>query len=149
MRSSAHLIPVETDPAKLAIEHVKHLETHPLDTEAREQLAKIYAEHFQRADMAIDQFEQLVNSPNQPDKRIVRWLNSIVELQVKYFSDADAAKATLQRIVEKFPNSAASETAQRRMELLKLNVKVNATKQDVKMGVYEQDIGLKRKSVEP
>lgn len=144
MRSSAHLIPVETDPAKLAVEHVKHLELHPLDTEAREQLAKIYAEHFQRADLAIDQFEQLVNCPNQPDKRIARWLNSIVELQVKYFSDATAAKATLQCIVEKFPNSAAAETAQRRMELLRLNVKANAPKESVKLGTYEQDIGLKR-----
>ena len=43
------LIPEETDPAKLAADYVKHLEQHPLDTEAREKLAIIYARPLQAA----------------------------------------------------------------------------------------------------
>lgn len=143
LQSSAHLMPKETDPAKRAAEYVKHLEQHPLDTEAREELAMIYAEHFQRTDLAIDQLEQLVNCPNQPDKRIARWLNSIADLQIKHNSDLDAARATLQRIIEKFPRAAAAENAQRRLDLLKLSLKASEEKQGVKMGTYEQNIGLK------
>jgi hypothetical protein len=41
--SMRDLIPAETDPAKLAADYVKHLEQHPLDTEAREKLAILYA----------------------------------------------------------------------------------------------------------
>lgn len=144
LQSSAYLMPKETDPAKRAAEYVKHLEQHPLDTEAREELAMIYSEHFQRADLAIDQLEQLVNCPNQPDKRIARWLNSIADLQIKRNSDLDSARATLQRIIEKFPRAAAAENAQRRLDLLKLSLKATEEKQGVKMGNYEQDIGLKR-----
>lgn len=144
LQSSAHLVPKTGDPAALAADHVKHLEQHPLDTERREKLAMIYAEHFQRADMAIDQLEQLVNCPNQPDKRVVHWLNAIADLQIKHNSDLDSARATLQRIIEQFPKSAAADTAQRRRDLLKLSLKANETKQDVKMGNYEQDIGVKR-----
>ncbi len=144
LQSSTHLMPKETDPAKRAVEYVKHLEQHPLDTEAREELAMLYAEHFQRVDLAIDQLEQLVNCPNQPDKRIARWLNSIADLQIKHNSDLDAARATLQRIIEKFPRAAAAENAQRRLDLLKLSLKASEEKQGVKLGTYEQDIGLKR-----
>jgi len=144
LQSSAHVVPKETDPAKRAAEYVKHLEQHPLDTEAREELAKLYAEHFQRVDLAIDQLEQLVNCPNQPDKRVVHWLNAIADLQIKHNSDLDSARATLQRIIEKIPRAAAAENAQRRLDLLKLSLKANEEKQGVKMGTYEQNIGLKR-----
>src|SRR5690348_18087515 len=52
-----------------------HLEQHPLDTEAREKLAVIYADHYHRLDMATDELEQLIQQPNQPSRLVVRWLN--------------------------------------------------------------------------
>src|ERR1700690_3724521 len=48
LASSEHLAPTEADPTRLAAAYVKHLEQHPLDTEAREKLAVVYAEHYQR-----------------------------------------------------------------------------------------------------
>ena len=50
--SSKPLAPRETDPAQLAADYAKHLEQHPLDTEIREKLAILYADHYQRLDLA-------------------------------------------------------------------------------------------------
>ena len=55
MQSSAHLAPAAVDQANRAEELVRHLEQHPQDTDAREQLAIIYADHYQRLDLAADQ----------------------------------------------------------------------------------------------
>ena len=58
-----HPVAPETQPAAAAEAYVKHLEEHPLDTEAREKLAVIYAEHYRRLDLAADQLEQLIGHP--------------------------------------------------------------------------------------
>ena len=49
-----------------------------------------------------------------------------------------------QRIVEREPNLAAAQIAQRRLSCLKLELKANDKGQSVKMGDYEQNIGLKQ-----
>ena len=131
------------DPATLAAQYVKRLEEHPLDTEAREHLAKIYAEHFHRLDLATAQLDQLVDCPNQPGKKIVHWLNLLADLQIQHGSNLEAARATLQRIIEKFPNSAAAESARRRLDYLKLGLKAKNESQGVKLGSYDQYVGLK------
>ncbi len=134
----------EDDPVRQASELVKHLQEHPLDTEARERLAVIYSDHYQRLDLATDQLEQLVAHPNQPAKRVVRWLNMLADLQVRHSGDYESVRKTLQRIVDLFPNSAAGETARSRLAHLRLELKGKAQGQTVKLGTYEQDIGLKR-----
>src|SRR5258706_1331280 len=75
--------PKEIDPAKLASDYVKHLEEHPLDTEAREKLALIYADHYSRLDLASDQLEQMIAQPNQPGRLVVHWLNLLAALQIR------------------------------------------------------------------
>src|SRR5947209_6919354 len=55
LKESASLQKPEEDPAAQAAEYVKHLEVHPLDSEIREKLAMIYAQHYQRLDLATDQ----------------------------------------------------------------------------------------------
>src|SRR5436190_13354884 len=57
---SSVLKPPAEDPAATASLLVKHLDQHPQDSEARERLARIYAGHYQRLDMAGDQVEQLM-----------------------------------------------------------------------------------------
>src|SRR5262249_45381552 len=66
LKDSSSLQQVTEDPAAKAAEYVKHLEEHPLDSEVREKLALIYAEHYQRLDLATEQLEQLLQEPNQP-----------------------------------------------------------------------------------
>jgi tetratricopeptide (TPR) repeat protein len=143
MTAPPSVVPVEKDPAQLAAEYVTHLETHPLDTEIREKLAVLYADHYQRLDLATDQLEQLIQQPNQPGRQIVRWLNHMADLQIRCGADYDTIRATLQRIIDRNPNLAAAENARKRIELLRLELKGKQQNQTVKMGSYEQNIGLK------
>jgi len=139
--------PADADAAKQAAELVEHLQSHPLDAESRERLAVIYADHYNRMDLASDQLEQLITHPNQPPKRVAHWLNLLADLQIRHGVKYDAVRATLQRIIDIFPNAAAGEMAASRIVHLKLELKGQEKGQAVKMGVYEQDIGLKGGSV--
>lgn len=143
MRSSAHLRPVETDAGSLAAQYVEHLHLHPQDAEAREKLAIIYADHYGRLDLAADQLNQLVEQPHQPERRVVHWLNLLADLQLRHGAEPDTVRQTLCRIIERYPNHAAANIARNRLDLLKLEIKARATVQAVKMGAYEQNIGLK------
>lgn len=134
----------EADPAEAAEALVKHLRKYPLDSEAREKLAVIYFEHYGRFDLAADQLEQLITQPNQPARVVVRCLNILADLQIKNGGDYETVKATLQRIVDLNPSLAAAENARTRIGLLKLELKAKQKSEAVKMGSYEQNIGLKR-----
>jgi outer membrane protein assembly factor BamD (BamD/ComL family) len=136
--------PVEEEGGALAAKYVKHLEEFPHDTEIREQLARLYGEHFQRLDLAADQLEQLIQYPNQPQRQVVKWLNLLADFQVSFGGSYDAARAALQRIVDLYPQSGAANLAQNRMELLTREFKGKEKSQAVKLGPYEDDIGLKR-----
>ena len=146
LESSEHLRPVEADPTKLAAAYVKHLEQHPLDTEAREKLAVIYAGHYQRLDLAAGELNQLIETPNQPAKRVAHWLNLLADLQVQHGADYETVRGTLQQIVERFPGLAAGEMARTRLGRLKLELKGRKKTPGVELGVYEQNIGLKQRS---
>lgn len=144
MRQSPAVAPAEKEPGQVAAELVKHLEEHPLDTEAREKLAILYADHYHRLDLATEQLEEIIQLPNQPGRLVVRWLNLLADLQIRSSGDYDAIKATLQRIIDLYPNLAAAENARKRIELLKLELKGKQKTESVKLGTYEQNIGLKR-----
>jgi len=137
-------MPVEEDGATLAARYVKHLEEFPHDTEIREQLARLYGEHFKRLDLAMDQLEQLIQYPHQPQRQVVKWLNMQVDFQVNYGGTYDAARAALQRIIQLYPNAGAANVAQNRIELLSKEFKGKEKSQVVQLGSYEDDLGLKR-----
>lgn len=134
----------ETDPSRAAAMLVAHLEQHPLDAEAREELAKIYVDTYGRLDLAADQLEQLIQHPNQPDKLLVRWLNLLADLQIRAGADYEAVRHTLERIIELGPNLAPADNARKRIDLLRLELKAKTKSQAVKLGSYEQNLGLKR-----
>lgn len=135
----------QKSPEELADQLVQQLNAHPYDNDAREQLAVIYAEHYRRMDMAAEQLEQLIASPNQQPKHIVHWLNLLADLHNKTSGDAVAARAALQRIVDLYPKSAYSDAALQRMAFLNLETRGKQKSQVVKLGSYEQNIGLKQK----
>jgi len=137
-------MPVEEDGATLAARYVKHLEEFPHDTEIREQLARLYGEHFKRLDLAMDQLEQLIQYPHQPQRQVVKWLNMQADFQVNYGGTYDAARAALQRIIQLYPNAGAANVAQNRIELLSKEFKGKEKSQVVQLGSYEDDLGLKR-----
>ena len=141
--STAFLRPAEDDPEKLAADYVKHLEQHPLDTEAREKLAIIYARHYQRLDLATLELAQLINEPNQPVKRVAHWLNLLADLQIHGGADYETVRDTLEKIVERFPDLPVANLAQLRLGRLKLEIKGQKETPGKKLGVYEQNVGLK------
>ena len=145
LRDTSALSRPEADPAEQAAGHVKHLEQHPFDSEVREKLALLYAGHYQRLDLAIGELEQLIQQPNQPAKLVVHWLNLLADLQIKHLGDFESARQTLQRIIDLDPEVAAARIAQQRIEHLKLELRKNEKSQALKLGSYEQNIGLKKR----
>jgi tetratricopeptide (TPR) repeat protein len=141
--SSAFLVPAEVPPAERAAACVKHLEQHPHDTEAREKLALIYGKEFQRLDLATLELAQLINEPRHAPKQIAHWLNVLANLQVELGADEATVRATLEQIVERFPKLPIAEVTLRRLARLKSEFKGKEQASDVKLGVYEQNIGLK------
>lgn len=143
VRNQPNMAPAEQDPAQAASQYVKHLEKHPFDTEAREKLAIIYAEHYSRLDLAKDQLEQMIGQTGQPAKSIARWLNLLADLQIHNGADYETVRQTVQRIIDRDPSFAAADIARNRLDRLKIEMKAKVTRQAVQMGTYEQNLGLK------
>jgi tetratricopeptide (TPR) repeat protein len=141
--STTFLQPKEIEPGKLAAVYVKHLEQHPHDSEVREKLAVIYARDFQRLDLATLELAQLINEPRHSAKQIAGWLNQLANFQVELGADTETVMATLGKIVEQFPDLPVADLARRRLERVKLEIKGQQKMTGVKLGVYEQNIGLK------
>jgi len=143
LQSSAHLVPAETAPADLASAYVLQLKDHPDDTETREKLAILYATHYQRLDLAAIELQQMIEEPNHAPKRVAHWLNLLADLQVRGGADYEVARATLEQIIERFPDFAVAEVARTRLAHLKLEIKGQEKTPEKTLGVYEQNIGLK------
>ena len=135
----------DTDGA--AADYVKHLGQFPMDFEVREKLALIYADHYRRLDMASEQLEQLIEHPNQPAKKVIRWLSLLADLQVRHGADLPTVQGTLERILDRYPNLPETQMTRARLSHLKLEFKGQEKTAGVKMGTYEQNIGLKRDRV--
>ena len=132
------------DPAVLAAEYVAHLQQHPLDVETRQRLAALYAERFQRIELAQMEYEQLIAQPNQSPKQIAQHLNALADWQVK-LGHGDAARETIKRIIEMFPKTALSDAAETRLARLGNELRGQQKSQaTVKLGSYKKDLGLNR-----
>ena len=144
LRTYEPLKPVEEDKGEIAQKIVEHLERFPADMEARERLAMLYAEHYGRTELAADQIEQIIAQPGQPMKNVAHYLNLLADLHVKFTADYEMAKAALERIVELYPKFAVAQNARQRIAHLRLELKGHENKEAMKLGEYEQNIGLKR-----
>ena len=133
---------IELDPAQEIAGYVRQLDAYPFDADAREKLAVAYVRHYHRLDLAEDQLEQLIQQPNQPAKLVIHWLNLAADLQVQEKAEPDRVRATLQRIIDLYPAMAGAQTAQRRIDTLKLEFRVKEGAKSVRLGVYEQNVGL-------
>lgn len=140
--------PKERPAGERASEIVKHLEQYPADTEARENLALIYANDFSRLDMATLELRELIETPNLPVKQTVRWLNLLATLQVKLGADEATVRGTLKEVISRFPKTTFSEVAARRIEQLGNEFRLLKQTPSKKLGVYDQEMGLRRKSAD-
>jgi hypothetical protein len=88
--------------------------------------------------------EQLISHSGQPVRRVVHWLNLLADLQIRHSANYETVRQTLQRIVDLYPGTAAAQLAASRLDYLQLELKGRAKSQTVKLGSYEQDIGLRK-----
>lgn len=89
----------------------ERLAKNPKDWTAREELARLYVEQFEFFERGLQELEILISTPGQPKQEVVRWLHQKADWQVKLFNDVEAGRATLKRIQELYPKSAAAERA--------------------------------------
>jgi hypothetical protein len=146
LRTEGGWRPAPPDYEARAAALVAQLERFPMDNLAREELALLYTSELDRPDLAAEQFMQLIAQPFAPEKQIVHWLNLLADVQVRSEATLDAARQTVQQIIQLYPNSAAAENARRRLSVLGLEGRAKKESQVVKLGSYEQRLGLKGKS---
>ena len=132
-------------PEAAAARLVNHLSDYPHDAEAREDLAKIYVSHYRRIDLAADQIEELMAAPGVAQKQVARWLNMLADFHIALGPDRVSAEAALKRLIEMFPGSAAAANAEKRLAFLDMEMRKSRTSQEMKLGSYEQNIGLSGK----
>jgi len=141
--STAFLRPEEADPNQLAETFIRHLEAYPHDSVGREKLATHYARDFKRLDLAEVELGQLIDETNHRPKQVAHWLNLLANFQIELGADAATVRATLEKIVERFAGLPVAEIAQRRLALLNNEFRGRQETSVVKLGVYEQNLGLK------
>jgi tetratricopeptide (TPR) repeat protein len=143
LQSIQHMVPVEQNPEEILGELKAQLEIHPHDYEARERLAALYARALQLPTEAIEQLELLIAATHCAPKQTARWLNLLADVHIELRRDFESARAALERIEERFPGQSFAQLARNRIELLKLEFKGKEKSQTVRLGSYEQNIGLK------
>jgi tetratricopeptide (TPR) repeat protein len=132
------------DPDALAEEYVKQLEKHPSDTATREKLALLYAAHFHRLDLAVDQVEQLIALPHETPRHIAEWLNLLADLHIRFGNDLAGAEAALRRILAQFSTPSLVEPTIARLASLEGELKGGQATQVKALGQYEKNLGLKK-----
>jgi tetratricopeptide (TPR) repeat protein len=137
--------------AEAAAEIRKQLELFPGDVEGMMKLATLQAEDMHDLPAAIATLNELLQQPDLPPNNAFAALQTMADWQMNMAHDIAAARATFQRIVEMFPNSSFSHTAEQRLAHLE---GVNQTRDFHKKKVFkvtprERDLGLGQSSVQP
>jgi tetratricopeptide repeat protein len=102
--------------AQLANACVETLKRNPNHVSARQKLARIFAEHLERADLGIEQIDLLLSMPSQPEAKRAEWLGLVAAWHLKYRQDRDEARKALERLVKEFPTTTQAMAARYRLE---------------------------------
>jgi TolA-binding protein len=108
----------------LANELSERLTHNPDDIVSRERLARVLAAQLGQTDLAIEQIELLFGMPDPPDSKRAEWLGLIAAWQLKFNHDPKTARQIMERVVTEFPNSPQALAAQRRLNLMAMEQKV-------------------------
>jgi tetratricopeptide (TPR) repeat protein len=103
------------EAANACVELLKH---DPDNVPARERLARLFAEHLDKPELAIEQVNLLLDMPDQPDGRRAEWLSLTAAWCIRYLHDSDTGRKTLERLIREFPQSVQAFAARRRLQLL-------------------------------
>jgi tetratricopeptide (TPR) repeat protein len=95
----------------------ERLRRHPQDTEAREQLALLYADELGQLEWALDQLNQLIRQPNQSDRNVIHWHELAADICRRHGDIAGTCRS-YQRIIEEFPKTAAAQRATNQLRMM-------------------------------
>lgn len=97
---------------------LQHLGQHPHDIAARENLVQIYAWETREADLARSQIDTLITLQNDSPRAVTRCLNLLADVEIQLAGNETGARAALQTIIDRYPDSAAAHQANNRMRFL-------------------------------
>jgi hypothetical protein len=89
------------------------------------------------------ELQTLLGESRHVAKQKAAWLNLLATFQVELGADVETVTATLRKILDDFPGTPAAEIAARRLARVALEFKGKQPTASVKLGEYEQNIGLK------
>ena len=145
LRPKSVLTPTLADDTTRQLQELhEQIEKFPLDREAREQLALLYAHQRHQPEQCAEQIEHLLALPDAFPAEIARWLNLLADVYIKEAQDAGAARQTLERLMELYPNTPMAEQARQRLERLEMEIRNVQQTKTVKLGIYDQRLGLKQ-----
>lgn len=124
----------DPDPDEQAAALISQLEQYPHDNQAREELALLYAGPFQRPDLAVGQFEQLIAQPHAPATHVARWCNRIADIYLALPNGEAEARRVLQGLIARNPEAAAATAAERRLSTLAFEARKAETARTVRLG---------------
>jgi tetratricopeptide (TPR) repeat protein len=127
-------LPVAEAPAQAVVRLQQHLDQHPMDWEAREELATLYAESLREVDQAVEHLEFLISQRNQPPKKVIQWLNQMADCYIKHGDNLEKGRESLERVLQLFPGTAAAEMAHNRIMRLKLEMNSKKATSTIKLG---------------
>ncbi|MGA2866124.1 MAG: tetratricopeptide repeat protein [Verrucomicrobiota bacterium] len=107
---------------------VEKLTRAPNSVPAREKLARLFAEHLDKVDLALEQLGLLLEMPGQPDSQRAEWLALVAAWHLKYRRDEPAARKTLERLLRDFPKTPQALAARRRLQLVETQHQEQAAK---------------------
>jgi hypothetical protein len=111
---------------------VQKLQVDSNDVVAREEFARLLAERLEKPEQAIEQVELLLEIPGLPENKRAEWLGMIAAWHFQYRKDQDSGKATLQQLIEQFPQSVQAFTAQRRLSLMQIEERMKRNRMTAK-----------------
>jgi len=128
-----------------AAEVRRQLEQFPGDVEGMMKLAAIQAEDLRDLPGATETLNELLNQPGLPAGRTIAALQTLADLQMNLGRDAVAARRSFERIIQLFPNSPASLTAQQRIAHLEGVSQAREFREHAvfKVPVRERGLGLR------
>ncbi|HWF17915.1 MAG TPA: tetratricopeptide repeat protein [Verrucomicrobiae bacterium] len=112
--------PLNTEDAMALVnQFVEELKKDPNDILPREKLARVFAGHMGKVDLAVEQLELLIGMPGQSPAKTAEWLGLMATWLLEQHGESEAAQKILERLIHEFPQSPQAFAAQRKLIVIR------------------------------
>lgn len=113
--------PLSAEDAMVLVNQlVLQLTKDPNEVVPREKLARLFANHLKKHDLAIEQLELLLGMPEQPAAKSAEWLALMASWMLEQHGENEKVEKILERLIHEFPQSPHAFAAQRRLALMRV-----------------------------